>query len=272
MEKTILLNEKAEIVNGRKNIFTDMVIAAHQDDIELMCPQGIVKGYQSDVYGLLAVVAADGSGSPRTGRYASYTDDEMKAVRRLEQIEAAKIGDYSALAMLNYSSAEIKDKGNLRPTDDLEKLLRFYRPDTVYIHNLADKHPTHTAVAGRSIDAIRRLPKESRPKKLYGCEVWRSLDWLPDNEKIIFDLTGHEELLRSLIAVYHSQIEGGKRYDLAAEGRRLANATFGDSHGVDKCTHAVYAMDLTQLIIDDTIDVKEFILAAIDRFKRDIAL
>ena len=38
-------------------------------------------------------------------------------------------------------------------------------------------------------EAIRRLKADERPSRLYGCEVWRDLDWLPDAEKVAFDLS-----------------------------------------------------------------------------------
>lgn len=266
------LNPKSEVIDGKKQVYTDLVISAHQDDIEIMCPQGIIKGYQNDNFGLVAVVATNGSGSPRTGKFASMTDQQMMLVRRQEQIDAARIGDYARLILLNLTSGEIKDQSNTLPTDDIEQIILHHRPQTMYIHNLADKHPTHIGTALRCIQAIRRLPKELRPSKLYGCEVWRGLDWLNDDEKVVFDVSGHDGLLWDVLQVFESQIAGGKRYDLATAGRRSANATYSQSHGVDISTQAAYAMDLTALIQDDSISPKEFVLAAIDRFKQSVLL
>ncbi len=62
---------------------------------------------------------------------------------------------------------------------------------------------------------------------MYGCEVWRDLDWLNDDEKVLLDCSQHQNIARALSSVFDSQIIGGKRYDLAVEGRRAANATFG---------------------------------------------
>lgn len=264
------LNPKAEVVPGKKQIYTDLVIAAHQDDIEIMCPQGIVKGYQSDKYGLVAVVTADGGGSPRAGDFATMTDEEMKKVRRLEQMEAARIGDYSELIMLNYTSAEIKDRADDRVTEDYWEILLHYRPETLYVHNLADKHPTHVGTVIKAIRAVRSLPKEARPAKMYGCEVWRALDWLSDDEKVVFDLTGYEKLLADVLDVFVSQIAGGKQYSLASAGRRTANATYAASHGVDQYAQCAYAMDLTPLIEDDSIDPRAFILGKLKKFEAEI--
>ena len=75
--------------------------------------------------------------------------------------------------------------------------------------------------------------------------------------------------MRSLSAVFDSQIAGGKRYDLAAEGRRLANATFSASHACDTYTVLNYAMDLTPLM-DKNTDIAEYITGYIERFKKSV--
>lgn len=263
------LNKNAEVVNIAKKVYTHLGISAHQDDIEFMCPDGIVNGYKNENNGFVAVVTSDGAGSPRAGKFANMTDDDMKKVRRLEQIEAAKVGKYAEVVFLNYTSAKIKGE-TAEVVDDYVEIIKHYQPKVVYTHNLADKHPTHIGVVLKCIEAIRKLPKDKRPQKLYGCEVWRALDWLNDDEKVIFDLTGYEELLLNVMKVYESQIEGGKRYDRATAGRRYANATYAASHDVDVVTQAAYAMDLTPLILDDTLDVKEFILNAINRFAHNL--
>lgn len=264
------LNERAEIIRGKKEVYTELVIAAHQDDVEIMCPQGIVSGYQNEDNGLVAVICTDGAGSPRAGLYADMTDEQMKVVRRTEQIEAAEIGEYADLILLNYTSREIKDKSLLSPTDDIAEIILRYKPQIMYVHNLADKHPTHVASAVRCIEALRSLPRESRPSKLYGCEVWRGLDWLSDDEKVVFDLTGYNALLSAVLDVHKSQIAGGKEYCAASMGRRAANATYSASHGVDKYTHCAYAMELTPLIEEDGLDVREFIVSKLKKFENEL--
>jgi hypothetical protein len=52
-----------------------------------------------------------------------------------------------------------------------------------------------------------------------GCEVWRALDGIVDAEKMMMDLSGHENLQMALLVVFDSQITGGKRYYLASMGR-----------------------------------------------------
>jgi len=110
------------------------------------------------------------------------------------------------------------------------------------------------AVALRVVAAICSLPAAARPQRLLCCEVWRNLDWMMDSDKVGMDVTQHENLQAALLGVFDSQIAGGKRYDLAVMGRRRANATFFESHGVDQTLGLAYAMDLTPLISDIQLD------------------
>lgn len=265
------LNERAEIIDGCKKVYTHIVFAAHQDDVEIMCGDGIVQCYDNGEKGLIAVIVSDGAGSPRNGRFADFTNDEMIKERRKEQIKAAEIGKYAKLIFLNYPSREI-NTNECNVACDVVEILKEFSPKVVYSHNPADKHRTHTNLLKCVLQGIRMLPMDKRPKKFYGCECWRDLDWLNDDEKVVFNLTGHKELLRKVLEVHKSQIEGGKRYDLATEGRRLANATFYRSHNVDIVNMASFGMDLTPLILNDEIDLKKFTIDKIERFKNDILL
>jgi LmbE family N-acetylglucosaminyl deacetylase len=249
---------------------THMAISAHQDDIEIMALDGIMAGFgQSDKW-FLGVVVTDGAGSPRDGIYASYTDMEMRGVRRIEQKKAAYVGEYSAVAFLDYPSSAVKSAADPGPRQDLEALIGASRPETVYTHNLADKHDTHVAVALRVIAAIRALSEAARPKKLYGSEVWRDLDWMTDSDKVVFQFDGHENLAAALVGVFDSQIAGGKRYDLATLARRRAHATYHQSHTVDTAQQLNFGMDLTPLITDVSIDPGDYVQQHIRRFSADV--
>ena len=248
---------------------THLAISAHQDDVEFMAYAPIAECFGQKDKHFGAIIVTDGAGSPRSGLYADYTDEEMKAVRIVEQKKAACVGEYGFLAMLSHPSKDVKDAGNAKIVEELVDLIRKAKPKYLYTHNLADKHETHVATALRVIAALRKLAPEERPEKVYGCEVWRDLDWLCDDEKVYLDCGPHPNLMRCLSAVFDSQIVGGKRYDLAAEGRRLANATFSASHACDTYEALNYAMDLTPLM-DDTIDIVAYIVKFVDRFKGEV--
>ncbi|AUD66064.1 PIG-L family deacetylase [Tenericutes bacterium MZ-XQ] len=252
------------------NRTTYMSIAAHQDDIEIMAYDGILKCFNNPEEWFFGVVVTNGSGSARDGGYKNYTDEDMINIRKLEQKKAAFIGEFGALALLDHPSKEVKDPENTEIVDEMLMLLNQAKPKVLYTHNLADKHDTHIGVTTKVIKAIRKMDKKDRPEKVYGCEVWRNLDWMVDSEKVSFDVSAHPNLAASLVEVFDSQIVGGKRYDLAALGRRLANATFSESHFVDKTNAVSLAMDLTPLIEDDSLDISAYVLDYIERFKKDV--
>jgi len=250
---------------------THLCIAAHQDDIEIMAYPGIAECHGRKDRWFTGVVVTDGGGSPRAGRFAKFSDDRMQGVRRAEQRRAAKIGEYAAVIQLAHPSTRVKNARVAAVRDDLAAILRATRPHTVYLHNPADKHDTHVAVFRRSLEALRALPRAQRPKQVYGCEVWRDLDWLPDADKQVLDASANPKLAAKLVAVFRSQIAGGKRYDLATAGRRLANATFHSAHTTDRATALTWAMDLTPLVRDDQLSVEKYTLAYIDRLRTDVA-
>ena len=250
---------------------THMGVSAHQDDLEIMAYHGILECFGKPDKGFTGVTVTNGSGSPRDGLYGNYTDEEMQVVRRKEQKKAAFVGEYSAHVFLDYSSSAVKDPRNLDVVGDLKKIIAASKPQVIYTHNLADKHDTHVATTLRVIRALRELPGDSRPQHLYGCEVWRNLDWLNDNDKVVFNVEAHENLAMSLVGVFDSQVAGGKRYDLATMGRRRANATYLASHGVDESTALIFATDLTPLIEDHQLDAGRYIQGFIDRFAKEVS-
>ena len=94
---------------------------------------------------------------------------------------------------------------------------------------------------------------------------------MSDTNKVAFDVSAHENLAAAVLGVYDSQIAGGKRYDLATAGRRLAHATFSESHTVDGAAALIYAMDLTPLVADYTAGTVAFVQAHIARMNEEIS-
>jgi len=216
------------------------------------------------------VTVTDGAGSPRSGIYADYADEGIKVIRAIEQKKAASIGCYIAQFLLAYPSAAVKDAHNRTIVDELKAIITACKPEVLYTHNLADKHDTHVAVAMHVIRALRELSPELRPKRVISMEVWRGLDWLCDEDKFAADTSAHPNLAAALLGVYDSQITGGKRYDLAAISRRVANATFFASHDVDEMESVSFGMDITGLVNGNASPV-EFIGVCIDNFREEVA-
>ncbi len=249
---------------------THLCVGAHQDDQEFMAYHGILECFGRDDRWFGGVIVTNGAGSARAGMYADYTDDDMKVIRRQEQRKAAVIGEYGTQLQLNHPSSIIKDPLADDVIADLTEIFLQARPKVVYTHNPADKHDTHVAVALRTIAALRALPEEARPDRVLGCEIWRSLDWLCDEDKQVMPVDSHPNLAAALSGIFDSQIVGGKRYDAAVMGRRMANATFFESHQVDTYDALAWGMDLTELIRNPELDIVEFTLDYIERFRTDV--
>ena len=250
---------------------TAIGISAHQDDLEIMAYHGILECFGVEDKWFTGVVVTNGSGSPRSNLYADYTDEQMRKVRQVEQKKAAIVGDYGAMLMLDHPSSAVKDPDDGRTVSDLTEICALARAETVYTHNLADKHDTHVATALRTIDALRALPPEARPRTVYGCEVWRDLDWLCDTDKVALAVDGRDNLAAALVGVFDSQVAGGKRYDLATIGRRRAHATYHASHDTDVTEAMIFVVDLSPLVHDTDLAPDEYIHGFIQRFADEVA-
>lgn len=249
---------------------THLGIGAHQDDLEFMAFHGILECYGAGDRWFGGVTCTNGAGSARSGIYKNFSDAQMMAVRKREQNAAAVVGRYGVMIQLDHPSSVVKSPVDPILKQDLKEILVATAPEIVYTHNPADKHDTHIGVVIAALQAMRGLPAAQRPKKVWGCEVWRNLDWLGDSEKVLMDVSGHDNLAAALNGIFDSQIAGGKRYDLATLGRRAANATFFESHATDKAGQLIFGMDLTPLVADEKLDIADFVCGFIDRFKADV--
>ena len=103
---------------------THLCISAHQDDIEIMAYHGVAECFGRKDKWFTGVVVTNGAGSPRTGIYGDYTDQEMQKVRVLEQRKAAYVGEYACQIQLAFTSAEVKNPKETVVVEDLAKILR----------------------------------------------------------------------------------------------------------------------------------------------------
>ena len=239
---------------------THLGIGAHADDLEFMAFAGLADCRAGGgVFG--AVTVTDGGGSVGGA-------EDLVAIRRAEQRQAAGLGGYGVMIQLGRSSAEARTPGAL--SADLGEIFAVARPRIVYAHNPADRHETHVALSVAVIEALRHVEKGRRPERVFGCEVWRDLDWLTGDDRVRLNCGSDGEFAAKLNAVFASQINGGKRYDLAVMGRRRAQATFDDPRSADAAEMVTLALDLTPLMEDDHLPLRDFMAAKIDRFREDV--
>ncbi len=242
-------------------------VGAHQDDLEFMCFHAILAGYDNEHF--FGVIATDGRGSARSGQFKKVKERDFIRIRAREQERAARIGRYAGVLQLGCQSAEISKSFSKELLSDLNAIFSRGRFAAVYTHNLADKHPSHVGVAAHVIRSLRTLPRKSQPAKLYGCEVWRGLDWLPEHLKVPHDVSGRKSLAWKLMTVFKSQLDG-KDYANAVLGRRRANATFLDSHSLDDPELVEYCMDMSELLAKPSLTMEAFMRRLLKAFEGEL--
>lgn len=239
-------------------------IAAHQDDLEIIAFPGILQSYKANSNGFGGVVCTDGV--PRN----SKNTEEINKIRKNEQKRAADIGKYGFVIQLDYSSDEIIYNSNIDLENEIIGIINEAKPDIIYTHNPFDKHKTHLSVCRSVINALRNSKCKYKPDKLYGCEVWRDLDWLEDKYKVEFDVSGSSGLGLKLLEAFKSQIIDGKNYHKAVIARRTVNATFSNAYLKDKTNQSIYGIDLTPLINDKKISIRDYLFNIVNEFENNI--
>lgn len=246
---------------------THLGIGAHADDLEIMAFPGICACRGEKNLRFSGVVATDGAGAPRSGPFAKKTGKELSQIRRDEQKQAAVLGGYATVIQLGHPSAEVRGAGRAALILDLLQIFRTAKPKTLYLHNPADRHETHLAVLLASLAALRQLSPAERPSEIYGAEVWGDLDWVPSDKAIRLPCSAPADFGPSLLRVFQSQVDG-KRYDLAAAGRRRAQATFADAYAPDQAEEVVLALDLKPLVENPKLALADFVSALTQDFQK----
>ena len=245
---------------------THLGIGAHADDLEIMAFPGICACREQKKLRFSGVVATDGAGAPRSGPFAQKSPAELIRIRRDEQKQAAGLGGYAAIIQLAHPTNEVRGNGRNALISDLLQILQAAKPKVLYLHNPADRHETHVAVLLASLAALRQLPPADRPAEIYGCEVWGDLDWVPANKVVRLACPAPADFGPSLLRVFRSQVDG-KRYDLAAAGRRRAQATFDDAYAPDQAEEVVLALDLKPLVENPGLSLVDFVAGLTGEFQ-----
>jgi len=212
----------------------------------------------------------NGAGSLRSGQYTSASDEEMIAVRKQEQSVVAAIGRYAAVIQMACESSQLQGQIDESVVAMLQNILEQTRPHTVYLHSPVDRHATHIGVCMHAIEALRKLDVEDLPTRIWGVEVWRSMDWVDAGQRILLDVSAGQELQSRLLGQYQSQLVNGKRYDVALAGRNRANATLASEDTIDTIENACFALDLNLLVGKNPVPVSEYVGDLLSRFSNDL--
>ncbi len=248
-----------------------MGIGAHPDDLEILAIRGIGISLNSEQRRFTGVAVTDGSGGTRKEHCKALTEDEIAKKRLEEQNLAAMLGKYALQYNLMCKSADIRDP-DAEPSKVLVKeisdIVHTVQPNVIYTHSPFDNHPTHVAVMRAVVEALRSLPGGVQPLELYGCEVWGSLDWLPDGRKKIMDVTKFTTLQRQLISAHESQHDENRSYEEATVWREFSNAAWACPR-IKDVKAAALGVDLMPLLHRPELSIYDFAKEILREFEAE---
>ncbi len=246
---------------------THIAIAAHKDDGEMLALHGILNCY--DKGGFALIVLTDGGNCPKSGKYADVSYDDMAELRTEEQKRAATFGKYEKVYFLQLPSSSLETEFE----EISSKVASIFNENPTiqyaYAHSLFDRHKTHINASKIAIESIRQSKYKGKIKMLYGVELWRDLDWIPENEQILLDVSGSKDFAMDLLSFFPSQNQS-KMYNKGFCGRVVANATFSNSHSNSLASEQIRAIDMTKLVFADKNAVRAFVDEQLGKFKQEI--
>lgn len=249
---------------------THVVVGAHPDDAEVGALPAISMCRKRGDLGLCAVILTDGRNPPLSGPYRHLPPERMVKIRIEEQRQAALVGGYRAVIQLCYCSDELKP--HARRSDavaDIAAILDATRCEELWLHQPFDRHPTHGSAFFCGIGALGRLPRDKRPRRLFGMEVWGTVDCLPADQLEEFDVSCDAELLERLLEPFKSQ-NAAKDYQSGVRGRQTAHATFRQSHATNGGSRVCLAVKLHDFLENPELDVRSWVTAVHERALHDL--
>jgi LmbE family N-acetylglucosaminyl deacetylase len=233
---------------NQSNALRILVIVAHPDDIEFGAAGSIARWTDDGAQITYCIITdgAAGSNDPKTNI------EDLKRIRREEQIAAAKVVGVQDVRFLGYADGTLEPTIKLRR--ELTRLIREIRPDRVLcfdptqvfvqIPGFGDyiNHPDHRAAAEAAVYAV--FPSaETRPifpelldeglEPYHVPEVWFMLTTREPNEFV--DITATQERKLEALRCHVSQVGGHdlefvRKWD--AEAGRLGGYPYGESFWV----------------------------------------
>lgn len=185
-----------------------LVVVAHPDDEVLGCGGTIVRHCrQGDQVSVM--ILADGVGG-RSGTARSPDRSEVEDRQQCARRASAILG-VNDLTMLSYPDNRMDGVELLDVVQDIERLIKRYRPTVVYTHHDSDVNIDHRIVHDAVITACRPQPGSTVGKLLF-CETPSSTEWRPPQSRALFSPNWFTDISETLtvkleaLAAYGSEL------------------------------------------------------------------
>jgi LmbE family N-acetylglucosaminyl deacetylase len=215
-----------------------MVVVAHPDDMEFYCGGTIAKLAQAGNE-VTVVVCTEGD----KGTFDLQADpDELAAIRKEEQEEAAKLLGIKGVIYLGYADGELEANPTIK--QELAGLYRQYQPQVLFTFDpwkRYELHPDHLAAGQVALEArlAAKLPLYY-PEQLTGglapCEITQIYLFNTDSPNYWEDITKTFDLRLQALFLHRSQFaawEESVRKHIEAEareaGRAIKKATYAEA-------------------------------------------
>jgi LmbE family N-acetylglucosaminyl deacetylase len=203
-------------------------ITAHPDDVDFGAAGTVARWTEAGIEVIYCVVTDGDAG----GFDEDFPRDEMPALRRAEQVAAAKCVGVQDVRFLGYPDGRVEASLDLRR--DLARVIRQVRPDRAVVpspernyNRIGVGHPDHRAVGSAALDAVypdARNPfafAELREREALAAWTVREV-WIPGGTPNHYvDVT--DTFPRKVAALRAHESQTGQMDDLAERLRtRLA--------------------------------------------------
>lgn len=168
-----------------------LVVAAHPDDVELLCAGtlGLLRGDGHEIW-LAHMTVGDKGGQQAPEELARIRGEEARRAAKL--LGAETFGGVTGDLELYHCLAH---------TDRVREMLDEVSPDVVITHPLNDYHPDHRVTGQLVLDAITGSGEE--PSVLYMDNV-AGIDFVPE---VYRDVSQTVELKKEMLRCHESQVQ-----------------------------------------------------------------
>lgn len=231
-----------------------LVVSPHPDDDVI--GMGGTMTLLARQYVVTSVYLTDGAGSLR-----SDPRQDISALRRQEAIDSLSHVDTHGAFFLHGKSEWCRHH-ELAPQhflDQLQDLLLFLMPLSVYVTGPFEKHPTHLGGTDLVVRILRQcIARFSRPCKLYGYPVWSPLIGRKNDIEAI-DISEAVANKRLSILAHKGEVEY-KAYDEGAIAGNRHDAIFYDTHAATNGAYFELFLNMQRMLAEPQLTLHQFAL------------